>query len=173
MITPLRIIVPGAIVPWKRAQRKRFASGAVVTFTDREVEAYHAVVRMAAAEAMGDVPPLDGPITLSLLAVFAVPASWPGKRTRMALAGEIHKTSRPDLDNTIRGALDAIQSVVFCDDSQIVGYRSCRKVYGDRPRLEIVVERADAAVESAQTAAARSVHAEVCGPLFAACQSAK
>lgn len=138
--TTIRIIVPGAIVPWKRAQRKRFASGQHVTFTDREVEAYHGVVRMAAAKAMDGRPPIEDPIVLSLLAVFAVPASWSGRRTTECLAGLRHKTTRPDLENSIKGVLDAMQSVVYRDDSQIIAYRSCAKIYGDRPRLEIVVE---------------------------------
>ena len=139
-MTAIRIIVPGAIVPWKRAQRRQFRNGAHVTFTDREVEAYHGVVRMAAADAMGGRLPIDEPIMLSLLAVFAVPASWSGKRQREALAGMRHKVSRPDMENTIKGALDAMQSIVYRDDSQIIGYRDCRKVYGGRPRLEITVE---------------------------------
>lgn len=136
----IHIIVPGAIVPWKRAQRRRFASGAHVTFTDPEVEAYHGVVRMAAASAMAGAPPIEDPILLSVLAVFAVPGSWSGKRQREALAGLRHKTTRPDLENTIKGALDAMQSVVYRDDAQIIGYNSCCKVYGARPRLEILVE---------------------------------
>lgn len=136
----IHIVVPGAIVPWKRAQRRRFANGAHVTFTDRGVEAYHAVVRMAARDAMGDQPPITEPIMLSLLAVFAVPSSWSGKRQREALAGFRHKTSRPDMENTIKGALDALQSVVYRDDAQVIGYRSCFKIYGERPRLEILVE---------------------------------
>ena len=73
---PVHIVVPGAIVPWKRAQRRRFANGTHVTFTDRKVEAYHAVVRMAACEAMGGRLPISNPVVLSLLAVFAVPSSW-------------------------------------------------------------------------------------------------
>lgn len=136
----IRIIVPGAIVPWKRAQRHRFKNGANVTFTDPNVEAYHGVVRIAARDAMGDLAPISDPIVLSVLAVFAVPASWSGKRQREALAGLRHKTSRPDMENTIKGVLDAMQSIVYRDDAQIIGYRLCAKIYGDRPRLEIAVE---------------------------------
>lgn len=174
----IRIVVPGAIVPWKRAQRRRFANGAHVTFTDREVEAYHGVVRMAAAEAMAGRPPIEDPIMLSLLAVFAVPASWSGKRQREALAGLRHKTSRPDMENSIKGALDAMQSVVYRDDSQIIGYRLCAKVYGDRPRLEIVVEPiphgipSPLAIEPPALPAPREVRRSVEDDLFAAAAEA-
>jgi Holliday junction resolvase RusA-like endonuclease len=139
MTEPIHIIVPGAIVPWQRPQRRRFASGATVTFTRPDVEAYHAVVRLAAERAMAERAPLDGPLELALLAVFAVPASWSGKRQREALAGLIAKTTKPDLENSIKGALDAMQSIVYRDDRQIISYAACSKVYGERPRLEIVV----------------------------------
>lgn len=88
---------------------------------------------------MGGRPPLEGPLELSLLAVFAVPDGWSAKKRRDALAGIVPKLTRPDLDNSIRGAIDAIQSVVFHDDKQIVSYAACSKIYGERPRLEIVV----------------------------------
>lgn len=140
----VHIVVPGTIVPWKRAQRKRFATGATVTFTDKKVEAYHAVVRLAAERAMDGRAPLDGPLEMSVLAVFEVPASWSGKRRREALAGTIQKTTRPDLENSLKGAQDAMQSVVYRDDSQIVSYAACSKVYGDRPRLEIVLTQIEA-----------------------------
>ena len=44
------------------------------------------------------------------------------------------------MENTIKGALDAMQSVVYRDDAQVIGYRSCFKIYGEQPRLEILVE---------------------------------
>jgi Holliday junction resolvase RusA-like endonuclease len=135
----IHIIVPGAIVPWKRAQRRRFQSGAHVTFTDPEVWAYHGVVRMAAERAMDGRPPLDCPLEMSVLSVFAVPASWSGKRQREALAGIIQKTTKPDLDNSLKGSKDAMQSICYRNDSQIVSYGTCSKIYGDRPRLEIVL----------------------------------
>ena len=135
----IHIVVPGAIVPWKRARRRRFPNGAVTTFTDRNVEAYHAVVRMAAERAMAGRSPLDGPLELSMLAVFEVPASWSGKRRREALSGALAKVTKPDLENSIKGAQDAMQSIVYRDDRQIVSYGSCSKIYGERPRLEIVL----------------------------------
>jgi Holliday junction resolvase RusA-like endonuclease len=88
---------------------------------------------------MGERPPFDCALELSLLAVFAVPASWSGKRKREALAGIIHKTTRPDLENSVKGALDALQSIVYRDDCQVVCYASCAKIYGERPRLEITI----------------------------------
>jgi Holliday junction resolvase RusA-like endonuclease len=136
VVAPIRIIVPGQIVPWKRAQRRRLGNGAVVTFTDRDVEAYHATVRMAAGRVMDGRPPFSGAIEVTIIAVFPVPGSWSQKRRAQALAGTIAKVTKPDIENSAKGVLDALQSVVYCDDRQIVSL-SARKIYGDRPRLEI------------------------------------
>jgi len=42
------------------------------------------------------------------------------KRRLAALAGEIAPTARPDLDNYIKAALDAINTIVVTDDAQVV-----------------------------------------------------
>jgi Holliday junction resolvase RusA-like endonuclease len=132
------IVIPGAITPWKRAQRRRMANGATVTFTDRDVEAYHATVRLAAERAMNGAPPLDGAIVMAVNAIFAPPRSWSGKRRHLACTGMIGKTSRPDIENSVKGAMDALQTIAYRDDSQIVRL-TASKCYGDRPRLEITL----------------------------------
>ncbi len=134
----IRFTVPGAIVPWQRARRRQFANGTHVTFTSREVEAYHSTVRMAAAQAMAGRPPLECAVGMSVRAVFAVPASWSRKRRALALSEDLHKVTKPDIENMAKGAMDALQSVVYVDDRQIVGLTAC-KVYGETPRLEIAI----------------------------------
>lgn len=133
---PVRIVVPGAIVPWKRAQRRRLGNGGVITYTDSSVAAYHGVVRLAAERAMNGRAPIVGAIEMSVVAVFAVPASWSAKRRAFALAGEIAKVTKPDIENSVKGAMDALQTVAYEDDRQIVTLMA-RKIYGDTPRLEI------------------------------------
>jgi Holliday junction resolvase RusA-like endonuclease len=135
---PIRIVVPGAVVPWKRAQRRRLDNGTVITFTDRSVEAYHATVRMAAERAMAGRSPFTGAIEMVITALFPVPASWSRKRQAQALAGTIAKVTKPDIENACKGVMDALQSVAYQDDRQIVKLTAL-KLYGDRPRLEIVL----------------------------------
>lgn len=87
-----------------------------------------------------------------------------GQERCEALAGVIQKTSRPDLENSIKGAQDAMQSIAYRDDSQIVSYGACSKVYGERPRLEILltpITPAERSVELGRPLA-------VVGDLFAA-----
>lgn len=132
----VRIIVPGAVVPWQRARRRRLGDGRVITFTDRKVETFHGLVRTVAVQAMNGRPPFSGPIELTVVAVFLPPASWSPKKRAKAIAGEIAKTTRPDLENLFKGAQDAMQTIVYRDDLQIIALYAA-KVFGDTPCLEI------------------------------------
>ena len=69
---------------------------------------------------------------------MGVPPSWTRKRRDDALAGVIRPTGKPDYDN-IGKVVDALNGIVWVDDSQIVDAR-IRKLYDERARLVIEVE---------------------------------
>jgi Holliday junction resolvase RusA-like endonuclease len=47
---------------------------------------------------------------------------------------------KPDLGNYVKGVEDAMNGIVYKDDSKIVGYNDCWKRYtDDRPRIEITL----------------------------------
>jgi Holliday junction resolvase RusA-like endonuclease len=56
---------------------------------------------------------------------------------------EIPKATKPDLDNLGKGVLDALQGIVFENDSQIWEYKSIRKVYGSRFGIELEIEQTE------------------------------
>jgi len=64
-------------------------------------------------------------------ASIAIPPSWSRKKTVAAI-------SRPDADNYGKAALDALNEVVWGDDSQVVDLRVI-KSYAERPQLLIEV----------------------------------
>jgi Holliday junction resolvase RusA-like endonuclease len=140
----ITIVVPGEIVPWKRAQKRRNKDGSFTVFTDPRVDGYLSVVRHEAKLVMGTDPPLECALELSAIGVWLPPKGWSNIKRKRALAGMIPKITRPDVSNMIKGAEDAIRKIVYRDDAQVVSYGRCAKIYGDRPRLEIrltVVER--------------------------------
>ena len=79
------------------------------------------LVRLRWREAFKGDPWL-GPITLSCIFEFPIPASWNKQKTALALSGQTAHTSPPDLDNLIKGITDALNTVAWRDDCQIVGY---------------------------------------------------
>lgn len=100
---------------------------------------YEDSVRKAATDIMAGRDPLEGPLSLSLRFRLPIPKSY-SKRARASMAaGEIAPTSKPDLSNLVKAIEDAMNGVVFVDDSQVV--RSFQtKIYAERPGVDVRVE---------------------------------
>jgi Holliday junction resolvase RusA-like endonuclease len=54
------------------------------------------------------------------------------------MAGDIRPTSRPDLDNYVKAALDAINGIVIADDALVVELEACKR-YGPDPKVVLTV----------------------------------
>ncbi len=124
---------PRSRVAWTKQDRPF-----VAVYTPTETRKYETALAMAGKVAMGNRPPLEGPLTIEIDAIFAVPQSWSQKRRDAALAGVVRPTGRPDLDNVYK-MVDALNGVVWRDDSQVV-QATVRKVYGERPMLFVEVD---------------------------------
>lgn len=109
--------VPGAPVG---KGRPRFArrGNFVRTFTPEKTASYENLVRVKAEEAMRGRQAFDGAVHVRIDIYVMPPASWSQKKQRAALAGEVHPTSKPDIDNVIKGIFDAMNEIVWCDDKQ-------------------------------------------------------
>jgi Holliday junction resolvase RusA-like endonuclease len=81
--------------------------------------------------------PLEGPLTLRVIATLAVPGSWSERKKADAFAGRIRPTVKPDLDNLVKHLQDCMSQVVFwCDDKQVVNLVAA-KYYGRVPSWNI------------------------------------
>jgi Holliday junction resolvase RusA-like endonuclease len=65
-------------------------------------------------------------------------ATFRRQRPKSARKGDIWPITRPDLDNYLKLVLDAMNSVVFIDDSQLVAI-TVVKSYGE-PGIDIIIE---------------------------------
>ena len=108
-------------------------------YTPERTVNYEGRLALAAQTAMGDAPPLDGPLEVDMIAYMPIAESKPKKWKAAASTGEIRPTKKPDWDNFGK-ILDALNLIVWVDDSQIVDGR-VRKYYSDRPRMEITVRK--------------------------------
>jgi Holliday junction resolvase RusA-like endonuclease len=115
-----------------RMTRRGFA------YTPANTRRYEAHGRLAAQLAMDGKPPLAVPVRAEITVDLPVPASWSGKRRDAALCGDIRPTTRPDADNYVKAALDAINAIVVADDSLVVDLVA-RKHYATVPALTIVI----------------------------------
>lgn len=122
-----------------RGRVGRLHDGRPVVFTPAATRKYEAALRLAASEAMTGRAPFSGAIEVVVLAEFMPPASWSEKKRRNAVAGLVMPTKKPDADNLLK-VLDALNSVVWVDDSQIVT-ATIRKLYAVKAALTITVRQ--------------------------------
>lgn len=108
------------------------------TYTPAQTRKYEDVLRYAAQQAMGNRPPLDGALTVTVDAFFPIPTSWSNKQRERALTGILWPTKKPDWDNLAK-ILDSFNEVVWRDDCQVVN-GTVRKAYSQRPRLRVTVQ---------------------------------
>ena len=118
----------------KFARRGNF----VTAYTPAKTKDYEALVQEAATKAMGVRKPCAGAIQLNLDVKVAIPKSWSKIKRESALKNTIYPLTKPDSSNILKGIEDAMNDIVFVDDSQIVNL-SVTKRYSDKPRVEIRV----------------------------------
>ena len=77
-------------------------------------------------------------IGVKVLFVFKPLKSWSKKKIKLLESGyTIYKETKPDLpDNLMKGVFDALEGVVFTNDSRVAKVES-KKIYGFQPRTEV------------------------------------
>ncbi len=88
-----------------------------------------AIKAMALAQTSQDMRPLSGELFVSVEFVWGHPKSWGKKRIAELRERSVYKPSRPDIDNLCKGVFDALNGVIWNDDSQIVAIHAWKR-YG-------------------------------------------
>lgn len=78
----------------------------------------------------------ENALKMSITFIFPYPKSWSKKKIDLAY----FHTSRPDLDNLIKGVKDALNDICYKDDSQITQFDKVTKIWGDTERIDITLE---------------------------------
>jgi Holliday junction resolvase RusA-like endonuclease len=116
--------------------RPRFSFKGGHAYTPASTVAYERQIASAARLAMDNHQPMDGPVSVTVRAVFAVSKSWPKAKRQAALSGLLLPTTKPDIDNALKGLMDGCNRVLWIDDVQVVE-ATITKEYGERPYLHI------------------------------------
>lgn len=82
---------------------------------------------------------LEGAITLTLDICRVMPKNFSKKKIEQAKSGILRPTSKPDTSNYLKGVEDALNGIIWRDDSQIVTV-IVRKWYGVRPGTFVQIE---------------------------------
>lgn len=86
--------------------------------------------------------PFDSALKVKVLFVFPPLKTFSKvKLNALSTGAIIYKTTKPDLtDNLMKGTMDAMNGIVFTDDSIIAEVES-KKIYGLVPRMEIEFQK--------------------------------
>lgn len=142
--------VPGAPTGKGRPKVVKIA-GFTRMATPAKTLAYEGLVAHTAQAAMAGRPMLDGAVGVNVFIDAAVPASWSGKKQRMALAGEVLPTTKPDADNVVKAIFDGLNGVLWRDDVLVVDLR-VRKRYAATPCVRVEVWALDEPVQTEMAA---------------------
>jgi Holliday junction resolvase RusA-like endonuclease len=136
-MTVVAFTVPGTPVGKGRPKFARRGNH-VTTYTPEKTASYENLVKVKAEEAMVGRQLIEGAVSVVIALYVTPPASWSQKKQRQALEGRIFPTSKPDIDNVIKGIFDACNEIVWKDDKQAVDVRVVKR-YGQVARAAVEV----------------------------------
>lgn len=125
----IRFTVYGDAVPKARARTVRLPNGKIKSFTPKKTARWEDVIRLTALEHRPEKL-LDGPLALEATFYRLKPKSKPKKCK--------YPDTKPDLDNLCKSVTDALEGVIYTNDSRFVD-KVLKKRWGDPPRVEIVI----------------------------------
>jgi Holliday junction resolvase RusA-like endonuclease len=117
------ILPMGAV---RTTQRQKFSDKQYLKYA-----AYKMKIGLLAREVFNI--PLEWPISARVTFYMPIPNSWSQKKKDSKL-GSFH-TSKPDIDNLIKGLFDSLNKIAWKDDNQVCEVYS-RKVYSNEPGIE-------------------------------------
>lgn len=138
----IHLFVPGQ--PVAKARHKSSIMGKVIgkqyihNYTPVKTRKYEDYIRTLAKQAMLMRSITRSPVSLDLVLSFEIPESWPAWKREAALTNNIGMTTKPDADNVTKAIKDALNKIVWHDDSQVVQL-NVLKVYSKTPGVLISV----------------------------------
>ena len=121
--------------------RPRFAKRGnfVKTYTDAKTASYEDQIRFYALKAMGDSKVIEGAVRVFVSIRMAVPKSYSNKRRESCLNGLEKPLKKPDWDNVAKSICDAMNGIIYVDDTQIVEAH-ITKQYAHQAEVVVLVQ---------------------------------
>lgn len=116
-------------------ERPRFGGRAYKT---AEAKAYENGIAIAYKLAVRNRKPLEGPLSVEILAGYPIPGSTTKAQRAAMLSGEQLPTKKPDIDNVVKAILDALNGQAWLDDKQVISVNA-KKIYAEHPGLIVTI----------------------------------
>jgi Holliday junction resolvase RusA-like endonuclease len=141
------VYIPGKPFGKQRPRGRKMGKG-VQLYTPEKTVTEEAYVRAVVVQKVGS-PFLLGPVEVRLMILVPIPKSWSAKKRIEALAtpdsykwlsgvrvGKVLPVGKPDLDNVAKLVLDALNGILWRDDSQVVSL-TIIKQYASEPGMQL------------------------------------
>lgn len=113
--------------------------GKMRSVTPEATKSYEDLIRWSFVAQGGKYGGNTAAFKVEISARYEVPQSWSKKKRSAALDGSIFPKVKPDCDNIVKSVLDALNSIAYYDDRQVV-YVSCRKKYAEEGSVLVKIE---------------------------------
>lgn len=127
-------------VPGEPRGKQRARTGKGFAYTPEQTVNYEALVKMAFEQSKPEgFIPIEGQAIMHINAFYPIPKSTSKKKTADMLQGKIRPTKKPDVDNIAKIIADALNTIAYKDDAQIIEVH-VYKLYSQNPRVEVTIE---------------------------------
>ena len=101
------------------------------------VHTFKAAVQIEWHDATAE-PPLSGPVSVHMVFLMPRPKI---RRRKKDPRGRIPCTVKPDIDNLVKAALDALSGLAFCDDKQVYNLAAIKHevAVDEQPHVRITI----------------------------------
>lgn len=127
--------IPEAITGKARPRMNTYIGS---VYTPTKTKNYEYLVRQLFVYKYPDYKPIEGRVTMTIIAYFDVPKSTSKKKEAEMLCGGISPTKKPDWDNIGKIISDALNKFAFKDDAQIIDVRIFKK-YAKTPKVIVKI----------------------------------
>ena len=84
--------------------------------------------------------PTERFVAVDIIAFMEIPKSWSTVKRMEAEYGALQHTTKPDLDNIVKAALDGIEGAVYVSDKQVTSIKA-KKMYCHPDRVQCFIYR--------------------------------
>lgn len=99
-------------------------------YTPDKTREYESRIQAAAWKAMQEakLEPTERFVSVEIIAFMEIPKSWSKVKRMEAEYGALQHTTKPDLDNIVKAALDGMEGAVYASDKQVTSIKA-KKMY--------------------------------------------
>lgn len=130
--------IPGEIVGKARPRINAYVG---IAYTPTKTKYYEYLVKRYFLDKYKDFQMIknDAAVRVTIMCYFDVPKSTSKKKSVQMLKNELRPTKKPDIDNISKIILDALNKLVYYDDTQVVEL-FIKKYYAEAPKVVVKIE---------------------------------